>query len=710
MDASAQTAALTVRIRRSAVACTSCRRRKIRCDVTVRSPCTNCRLDNDRCVIVGPRRPQRPENTQRPREPAPLATGRVSVLNFPATVPRDELGHNVYPAVLSAELGWLPSHEVAYLTSSQALTLPKKTIIHTLLQSYFLHVHPCFPVVKESEFRESTLYQKPFSLLVFRAMLFAAASHIPTKCAQDAGYASIAHLRYSLYKTAKSLYDFRVEKDPFHIAQATLLLAYHFDNTDPMCNATWLAIAVQYMHRVKAYRDRLGPHNRVYSLSDLKRLWWCCALRDRILALVSRQPLVLTLDQFDPSRADYLGIDEVWDEYSNFFDIHIRAVLHRVLVSQCRLVSLLTPSVMSSPYLPDVVGPQVCIIKEMAMVRQAYTRLCSYKKHYEGLLGDKEVDGNLAVAVNVHLTSLFYIGACLTMLNRLAVLYLSSCRCTLSSPRISESAGREQYLNWLLPLVSETSEEVKWFAMNKVLHLLPISSRSITLLQHTLNILWLHLDNLDGDIPPTRDLLSYYTELDADCSTRFGFEPLSPILPHLVGLTVGIYDTSAGHSIEEYRTSLLQPCGTLNLSALSQAEIIRLANISLRLSVVIDSSLSTNEDYHATFDSLSSLLSRLDAHRQLNDCSGPSSASIFHRSTRRYDIESLQPTTAQSDGTTPSSPTGESQSSHYASSPRLDGGGASSLDRFGAATDISQPSMQEWAGELEEFMAPLFGL
>lgn len=51
--------------RRAAVACSSCRNRKVRCDVTSRgTTCTNCRLDNIRCVLKHSNRGRRRASTE----------------------------------------------------------------------------------------------------------------------------------------------------------------------------------------------------------------------------------------------------------------------------------------------------------------------------------------------------------------------------------------------------------------------------------------------------------------------------------------------------------------------------------------------------------------------------------------------------------------------------------------------------------------------
>jgi hypothetical protein len=184
-----QTSGRPTRTRRAVVACMNCRRRKIRCDVTLNGvPCTNCQLDNNRCVIVNPRRQHRITHAERPEqslhEVIPTrsfvtadysAASHMLVIGCSANV-RAEGDQNFYLPCLSAEnLRMLPPHDVAYLSSRKALTFPKKATIKTLLQVYFLHIHPCFPVVKESEFHQSACNQRPFSLLVFRSMLFAAA-------------------------------------------------------------------------------------------------------------------------------------------------------------------------------------------------------------------------------------------------------------------------------------------------------------------------------------------------------------------------------------------------------------------------------------------------------------------------------------------------------------------------------------------------------
>lgn len=178
---------LPVRERRAAVACLACRGRKVRCDVTVNGPpCTNCRLSRASCAIAGPRRPrnQRTSGTNTLHKPVlsqtstglsigPCVTNQTAALKWSAKGAAVVLPEGLCPPVLAADTSWLSPHARARLTRRKALSLPKRAIIHTLLQNYFIRIYPLLPLIKDTAFRESAQNGRPFSLLVFRAMLFA---------------------------------------------------------------------------------------------------------------------------------------------------------------------------------------------------------------------------------------------------------------------------------------------------------------------------------------------------------------------------------------------------------------------------------------------------------------------------------------------------------------------------------------------------------
>ncbi|RDW94215.1 Zn(II)2Cys6 transcription factor [Aspergillus mulundensis] len=717
---------LPVRIRRSPIACITCRARKIRCDVSVNgSPCTNCQLDGRQCIVVNSRRVRKTRHQPRPPESAPVRDALQptslsldapgSFIEYPAGV-QEYLGRSIYPRALSAEMGWLPSYEVEYLSSQGALTLPRKAIIQTLLHYFFIRIYPRFPVVKESEFRESTLSQKPFSLLVFRAMLFAAAAHVPIECTQDNGYTSVAHLMFSLYKPAKALYDSGVEKDPFHLAQAALLLAYRLNNAEPMGNTTWLAVAVHNARRANAHRSQMLVHDvvRRHRLSDLKRLWWCCIMQDRIVSLACHRPLNITLDQFDPAKADYLTFEDFWDDDSEYFDTAMRGVLYQLCISHCRFVTLLSPRVMLTDETPDLLGANVCVESALNHVLEAYYMLSTLAEEHEALRENKEAAENLTVAVHIHLTSMLYIAARLSLCHRYAVLYLSRCRCVRRAP---EAMVHARYLQRIVELVAATNEEMTWFATNHLVYFLPSVTRCFILFPQLFNVLWFHGHELDRDFAQPADILRHYIEYDKSYSTRFGVPQAWPVVERVPAIAVSVLAASAGASGGEHRNGFANAShlDTVKLAALIPAERLRLAKTCLLLSVALDYSFAVGEFQLMKPGALVAISRRLGTRREPRDCSASAVPSLSPPSFEdliraRYGSETPQSTEGAE--ITPS-PSEEQQCAHRGFMPRLslpdaptpsrsvasakEDSDLSSLERFAAATEATQPSMQEWA-------------
>ncbi|KAL4881626.1 hypothetical protein BJY04DRAFT_218070 [Aspergillus karnatakaensis] len=728
-------AELPVRFRRAAVACTSCRRRKIRCDVTVSgSPCTNCRLDNDRCTIINLRRSKKLKNAGHSQQPVRLQTAlppTLSIPSFCAPVPppvptatpsltviqADLARHGVYPSHLSAELGRLPVHEVAYLEHRKALVLPERSTIHALLRSYFLYIHPCFPVVKESEFLESSRCHKPFSLLVFRAMLFAASSHVPLRCAEEAGYTSVYHMRSVLYQKSKYLYDFGVEKDPFHIAQATLLFAYHTTTTDPLCNTSWLSIAVQNAHTATTLVPISSSQN-TYLPSDLKRLWWCCVLRDRILGIGVRRQFLVTPQQFDVAREGFLTMDDVWDKDSEYATAAIRHILYRVLLYQCQFAAILTRMVVWVKPLSDLVSLDTCIEREKALSRYIYRQLSVGEHQCRGLLEDQEARNSILVSFSIHLTILFYLGARLALWNRIRRLCHSSCLC-LSRDMHSG------YLEGLAEIVSKINDEVEWFVVNQTLDLQPIIMRCFVSLALSLNVLWLDSVMFGQAITEVGHPLMFHAQLEKDYGERYGMHIPSELVPAFINILAACYDASHPNPSSPRTT------GTPLSPSLRND---RLAEISFRLSCFMDYSWSTGARLTLKHNDFRCFLEHLEENRKVYTCSGLSTRqSLADLATHGEEYPPPSPSQSvpsfgSSPGPSSSESGGESlaamnfptMSSRHSSlvpsagllsvsaTDKVDNG-PGSLERFNSAMEGSQNSMQSFAQDVEDLLGPLFG-
>lgn len=86
--------------------------------------------------------------------------------------------------------------------------------------------------------------------------------------------------------------------DDIEVAQCALLLTYHAPAIADHTNTCWLRKAIQaardaHAHQYNTFSDATGKK------STLKRLWWSCVLRDRVMSLSLRRPLEIKPGDFD---------------------------------------------------------------------------------------------------------------------------------------------------------------------------------------------------------------------------------------------------------------------------------------------------------------------------------------------------------------------------------------------------------------------------
>lgn len=89
-------------------------------------------------------------------------------------------------------------------------------------------------------------------------------------------------------------------------------------------NTVWLSVAIENAKNADAhYYATLPPTPRSMSASKvaeakqvniLKRLWWCCVIRDRILPLGLRRGIQITRAHFDFEKHRPLGLMDLDDE------------------------------------------------------------------------------------------------------------------------------------------------------------------------------------------------------------------------------------------------------------------------------------------------------------------------------------------------------------------------------------------------------------
>lgn len=225
--------------------------------------------------------------------------------------------HFPFPAI-RARLPWaphqhLPLSEWLSRAAQDLGALPRKDIRDELVDAFFTHIHPGFPVIDEHEFRRQ--YDNPADpppLILFQAILLVG-SYV-SQHREVAQHRSL--FAAAVFRRAKTLFDLRYENDRAHLFQAALLFTWHSDGGDDVCGNAyyWAGVAARIAFSLGIHRD-LSPkmsslmpnqQRRLY-----RRLFWVLLQVDVLSSLNYGRPMAIDLDECDqaPLEADDL-IDE----------------------------------------------------------------------------------------------------------------------------------------------------------------------------------------------------------------------------------------------------------------------------------------------------------------------------------------------------------------------------------------------------------------
>ncbi|KAJ0422750.1 fungal-specific transcription factor domain-containing protein [Aspergillus carlsbadensis] len=454
----------STRSRRAARACTRCHSRKVRCDGSITGfPCTNCRLDGRSCTLHSGKRDKEKQMVRS------IAKDRERTYPTPSS-------HDVYQ----------DSGRVAFVRSQGALRVPIQEVLDVFTKHYFLYVHPCLPVVDEAVFWRK--YRCPdgsagkISTLLFQAMLFATSSFVPLEAAKECGYDSLQSARDDLYRRAKRLYELGVEKDRFVVAQASLLLTYYSTDAERSNNSRWLRTAIRHAKKERAHLyHHLQPCRKTL---DLKRLWWCCMIRDRIISLGMRRPIQITPDEFDLNQPG-LSFEDLQEEclQSEVYNPETKVALCRVLASLCHLIVAVTESILLV-YPTTHSLPYSLAERRVQLDRLDETKFALLEWEFSWVANPdgKEYYIHPSLTLYTNLCAIYYQSARIALCNRICLLIgHSTYLCDETDlPRI-ESCRAE-----LAMAIRSTADNVKQLILNGVADKLPISAYAFVLTRITL--------------------------------------------------------------------------------------------------------------------------------------------------------------------------------------------------------------------------------
>lgn len=355
------------------------------------------------------------------------------------------------------DLPSLPPEDVKFLELKGCLHVPTGPILDEFVRQYFLHVHPCLPVIDEAQFWQ--MYSprgagpgrnRTISLFIFQAMLFAScAVRIPLlwsvpatdrnlvrlpqhnqegwipRYAYRAQHAisssqgiSIQKKKNQLYFSGQSLtchpkllFDLKAENDTLAKAQGAVLLTYQCASIDLHAGCGWLTIAIQNAMATAAHLYHKSSVDDPLRATK-KRLWWSIFLRDRIMALGLRRHLQITPGYFDLSL-DTMSEEDLRDEIyqSAVYDPKTKRFLAKVLNVQCQLALRLTKPV-SIVYAPGGFPSELAsteqFLKELSKIEATKDDLAQWASDASNALSPILNLGNVHESVPLY-TDLTYI-------------------------------------------------------------------------------------------------------------------------------------------------------------------------------------------------------------------------------------------------------------------------------------------------------------
>ena len=232
---------------------------------------------------------------------AAVASTPLNLPGFPLLPINGQLGDPqqqvaaLLPGFIRPLPGKMAPEDIVYLHSKGAFTLPDATLQRALLHAYVEFVHPYMPLLELHPLLE-TIHDRDgkngtISLLLYHAVMFAAASFVPAKFLKAAGFSRRREARKSFFMKARALYDFDYETDRLTLVQALLLMTYWYETPDDQKDTWhWMGVAVSLAHTIGLHRDPRTTGEPLRRQRLRKLLWWCCFMRDRMIALGMRRP------------------------------------------------------------------------------------------------------------------------------------------------------------------------------------------------------------------------------------------------------------------------------------------------------------------------------------------------------------------------------------------------------------------------------------
>ncbi|CAH0050859.1 unnamed protein product [Clonostachys solani] len=252
-----------------------------------------------------------------------------------------------FPANISAG-------DFQYLQLKGVLALPPLTVQDAFIDAYIKHVQPRFHLISITDLYRMVNHRNEtgpaLSLLLYHAVLYAAAAFVDLHFIQNAGYASRRVARKHLYDKTRLLYNFGYEKDHLVVVQSLLLLAGWYQTPSEHKDSWhWVGLAISTAQSIGLDKNQTEQMETSIARTNLgRRVWWSCLMHGRLIALGLRYPSRLkeedyNVDMLHETDFDIDGLVEHGTARSSFLAQYIKQLpqLASICIARAKLCVLI---------------------------------------------------------------------------------------------------------------------------------------------------------------------------------------------------------------------------------------------------------------------------------------------------------------------------------------------------------------------------------
>lgn len=194
------------------------------------------------------------------------------------------------------------------------------------------------------------------------------------------------------------------------MAQVCLLLTYWCPPGD-RANSDWLHLAIEHAKIINAHNyaqtspasDGSFTEQEQY-IGRLKRLWWCCIIRDRIMPLCMRRSIQIGREDFDfdahpPLNEEDLGQEVNNSEVYTFDESSSITVLTMLMIQLCvyltDILTLVYPKAQWSPEDGRIIQEEILKAKEYKQALDDWFRRANEASSEVDADGSSKADPNM---------------------------------------------------------------------------------------------------------------------------------------------------------------------------------------------------------------------------------------------------------------------------------------------------------------------------